>query len=102
MPSIGILECNRCRVQKLTDEAGKKGMTITMRKSLYGLNPKKKGVDIYIHPKSMEIPSHFAFEHDGDPAKATMMAEFLDEKDPEKWWEAWFPDIPSKCMCKAA
>jgi hypothetical protein len=100
MPRLGILECNRCKVKKLQDEAAKRNMVITMRKSLYGLKPNKKGVDIYIHPKSLEIPSHHIYEHNLDIGRIEAMTQLLDDSDPDKWFEAWLPDIPQGCECR--
>lgn len=106
MPRLGLMECNRCKMLKLQDEASKKGMVLTKRKSVYGamkkhdLKPREAGVDIYMHPKSIDIPSSYKYYHDGNIATIEVMAELLPDSDPEKWWVAWFPGIPDRCVCK--
>ena len=102
MARLGVMVCNRCRLGDLQKEAEARGMSITMRKSMYGTKPGLPGVDIYIHPKSLEIPSHYKCKHDGEPGNMAALAEFLPEDDPDKWWEAWFTGIPEKCVCKEA
>lgn len=100
MANLGIRVCNRCRLLKLQDEARQRNMAITLRKSVYGLKPKVPGVDIYIHPKSLEIPSHFKSYHNLNIESTVMAAEFMGPNDPERYLEAWFPAIPSSCECK--
>lgn len=104
MPRLGILECNRCRLLKLQDEATKRGMVITKRRSMYGPlegGRGKRGIDIYVHPKTLEIPSNYLCEHKLDMAGMAVLAAMLPESDPDKWFEVWFTDIPSECQCKA-
>lgn len=107
MPRLGVAECNRCRLLQIQDEAQEKGMVLTKRRSAYGgmrkheLKPKVAGIDIYMHPKSVDIPSNFVLYHDGNLATMEAMAELLPDDDPEKWFVAWFPAIPDRCVCKA-
>ena len=92
------IECNRCRLLKLQDQAAEEGKVITKRKSLYSFRG-KKGVDIYIHPKSVEIPSNHTFAHNGELGGLSFMQAVLPESDPDKGFEAWLSDIPDKCKC---
>lgn len=98
--ALGILECNRCRLLKLQDEARVDDMVITKRKSMYGVKKERPGVDIYIHPKNVEIPSTYKFLHNGNVGTLNAMASILPDDDPEKWFVAWFSDIPPQCVCK--
>lgn len=100
MSGLGKLECNRCRMLKLQDEARSKGMTVSIRKSLYGLKPKQPGVDVYIHPRSVSIPSHHKVAHDLDMGSMTVLQNFLPDSDPDKWITAWFGEVPSQCECR--
>lgn len=106
MPVTGKLECNRCRLQQIQDEAARNKMSVTMRKSVYGLKrdgelkPAKAGVDIFMHPQSLEIPSNHKCFHNMDMSQMETSRMFLDDQDPDKWIFAWLPEIPKKCRCK--
>lgn len=102
MPQLGKMKCNRCRMHDFQKEADAKGMTVTIRKSYYGILPGKPGVDIYIHPKTMEIPSHYKFLHKGNVGTQEMMSRILPDDDPEKWWNGWLAEIPQECKCREA
>ena len=94
MTVFGILECNRCRMKKIQDIAAKEKLTVTLRKSLYGLTPQRKGVDVYMHPDKIDIPSSYVVAHNGELQGFGSDSLIWDDKDPEKWLLAWFPDIP--------
>lgn len=114
MPNIGTYECSRCQLAAMQKEADFRNMVITMRKSLYG--PKiengrmvdvvpfapTRGIDIYIHPRSTEIPRHHLYMHELNPASAETFAAMLPDDDPDKWWHGWLQEIPKKCECKPA
>ena len=100
MPVLGTLECNRCRMQKLQDDARSQGMTISKRKSFYGMKPGVPGIDIYIHPDSVTIPSDYLCKHDMEMGIMGATSLFLDDSDPDKWIVAWFQDIPTACECR--
>lgn len=107
MPRLGLLECSRCKLSKLQDEAKERGMVITLRKSLYGitvdkyaLKPKKAGVDIYIHPKSITIPSNHKCYHDLAIDSFSVLSDLLPDSDPDKWIAAWFAEVPDRCECR--
>lgn len=116
MPILGTMKCTRCMLAECHKEAAEKKHVITMRKSVYGTAKDKRGqmrivvgtklkepgVDIYIHPRHVEIPSNYQYWHNLEPAGQEFLAAVLNDDDPEKWWEAWFPKIPSKCMCRQA
>lgn len=100
MPTLGTLKCNRCRIQALQDEAAKEKLVLTKRKSFYGMKLGKAGIDIYMHPASVEIPSHFMSKHNMDIELVSEIAKALDEKDPEGYLVAWLQDIPPSCECR--
>jgi hypothetical protein len=96
MPRLGTLKCNRCRLMELQDQAAKEKLTLTKRKSFYGMKLGKPGVDIYMHPSSVEIPSHFMPKHNMD----IEIAKAFDPKDPEGYLVAWLQEIPPSCECR--
>jgi hypothetical protein len=102
MSSLGVMECNRCRLIKLQDEARKEKMVLSKRKSFYGMKPGVPGIDIYMHPRSVEIPSDYLCKHNMDMGSMAGCALFLDDTDADKWIVAWFQEIPPSCECRVA
>lgn len=101
MPRLGTIQCSRCQVADMQKEADRRGMTITIRKSIHSFAG-KPGLDIYIHPKTFQIPNNFQFWHNGDPGAEEFMGKILPESDPQKYWHGWVAEIPLTCQCREA
>lgn len=72
-------QCNHCALRHLRREAKTNGERVTVQNSTRSLG--LGGVDVYVSPKGVKL------------------ARPISDVDHEKYFRAWYMEVPDACMC---